>query len=112
VILVRAETSPEDIHGMHAGQGILTARGGMTSHAAVVARGMGKALRLRLPASSQHRRQRAGTCGRAAVVLQGRRLITIDGSTARSCSGACRRSSPELAGDFAELMAGPTRSAS
>ncbi|MGL5839506.1 MAG: pyruvate, phosphate dikinase [Sphingorhabdus sp.] len=102
VILVRVETSPEDIHGMHAARGILTARGGMTSHAAVVARGMGR------PCVSG-----AGSLAidNAARVLRvsGRELkegdiITIDGSTGEVMAGAVPTLQPELVGDFGTLM--------
>jgi len=102
VILVRTETSPEDIHGMHAAKGILTARGGMTSHAAVVARGMGR------PCVSG-----AGTLSidaRAGVMRCGTRevregdLLTIDGATGEVMIGEVATVQPELAGDFATLM--------
>ncbi len=102
VILVRIETSPEDIHGMHAAKGILTARGGMTSHAAVVARGMGR------PCVSG-----AGSLSidNAAKILRvgGRELkegdiVTIDGASGEVMAGAVATVQPELAGDFATLM--------
>ena len=102
VILVRVETSPEDIHGMHAAKGILTARGGMTSHAAVVARGMGR------PCVSG-----AGTLaieGKAKRMRAGGRefkegdIITIDGSTGEVMAGEVATVLPELAGDFGTLM--------
>ncbi len=102
VILVRVETSPEDIHGMHAAKGILTARGGMTSHAAVVARGMGR------PCVSG-----AGgiAIDAAARVLRvgGRELregeiITLDGSTGEVMAGEVPTLLPELVGDFGTLM--------
>lgn len=102
VILVRVETSPEDIHGMHAAKGILTARGGMTSHAAVVARGMGR------PCVSG-----AGTLSIKAaegVMRVGTRevragdILTIDGSTGEVMVGAVPTVQPELAGDFGVLM--------
>ena len=102
VILVRVETSPEDIHGMHAAEGILTARGGMTSHAAVVARGMGKpcvsgfgALRID---------QAKGTLSVGKFVLKPGDVITIDGSTGQVLQGKVAMLEPELSGDFAELM--------
>lgn len=102
IILVRVETSPEDIGGMHAAQGILTTRGGMTSHAAVVARGMGKPC----------------VCGVGAIRVNyeeqsfsvaGRRfskgdLVTIDGSAGRVIAGAVKMRQPELTGEFAVLM--------
>ena len=101
-ILVRVETSPEDIHGMHAAQGILTARGGMTSHAAVVARGMGKpcvsgfgALRID---------QQSGTISVAGLTMQAGEVITIDGSTGQVLRGRVAMLEPELSGDFATLM--------
>ena len=102
VILVRVETSPDDIHGMHAAKGILTARGGMTSHAAVVARGMGKAC----------------ICGVGELVIstaektltvRGRTLnegdwLTIDGSAGLVMLGRVPTVDPVLSGDFATLM--------
>ncbi len=102
VVLVRVETSPEDIHGMHAAQGILTARGGMTSHAAVVARGMGR------PCVSG--------AGGVSIDLKARTLrigmrelregdtITLDGSTGQVMAGRVPTIEPELAGDFGTLM--------
>ena len=102
VILVRVETSPEDIHGMHAAKGILTARGGMTSHAAVVARGMGR------PCVSG-----AGgiSIDTKAKILRvdGRELkegdiLTLDGSTGEVMAGEVPTVQPELAGDFGTLM--------
>ena len=102
VILVRAETSPEDIHGMHAAQGILTARGGMTSHAAVVARGMGKpcvsgagALRIDLANN---------TLSAGGVTLKKGEVITIDGSTGQVLAGKVAMREPELSGEFSTLM--------
>ena len=102
VILVRLETSPEDIHGMHAAVGILTARGGMTSHAAVVARGMGRpcvsgAGTLRIDA-------KAGTLQAGSRVLQKGDVITIDGSTGQVLDGRAKMKQPELSGAFATLM--------
>ena len=102
VILVRVETSPEDIHGMHAAQGILTARGGMTSHAAVVARGMGR------PCVSG-----AGSLSISAkdkvMKVAGREIregdtITIDGASGEVMFGEVATVQPELAGDFGTLM--------
>ncbi|MFP5435504.1 MAG: pyruvate, phosphate dikinase, partial [Alphaproteobacteria bacterium] len=102
VILVRVETSPEDIHGMHAAKGILTARGGMTSHAAVVARGMGR------PCVSG-----AGGISidsRAKILRIGGRelkegdILTLDGSTGEVMAGEVPTVQPELAGDFGTLM--------
>ena len=102
VILIRVETSPEDIHGMHAAKGILTARGGMTSHAAVVARGMGR------PCVSG--------AGSIKIDMNGEKLtaggetiargdwLTIDGSTGQVFKGRVAMVEPELSGDFATLM--------
>ncbi|MGE3306969.1 MAG: pyruvate, phosphate dikinase, partial [Rhizobiaceae bacterium] len=102
VILVRIETSPEDIHGMHAAEGILTTRGGMTSHAAVVARGMGKpcvsgAGTLRVD-------YRAGTLTAMGQVLKKGDVITVDGGTGQVLRGAVPMLQPELSGDFAAIM--------
>ncbi|MBV5262596.1 pyruvate, phosphate dikinase [Pinisolibacter aquiterrae] len=102
VVLVRVETSPEDIHGMHASEGILTTRGGMTSHAAVVARGMGKpcvsgAGAIRIDYA-------AGTMTAEGVTLKRGDKITIDGSAGQVLIGAVPMSRPELSGDFAKLM--------
>jgi pyruvate, orthophosphate dikinase len=102
VILVRLETSPEDIHGMHAAAGILTARGGMTSHAAVVARGMGRpcvvgAGELRIDA--QARTLRVGP-----TTVKDGDVITIDGGTGEVMLGAVPTIQPELSGDFGTLM--------
>ncbi len=102
VILVRAETSPEDIHGMHAAVGILTARGGMTSHAAVVARGMGRpcvcgAGMLRIDA-------KAGTMTAGREALKAGDIITIDGSTGQVLKGRAAMRQPELSGNFGTLM--------
>ncbi|NNM72848.1 pyruvate, phosphate dikinase [Enterovirga aerilata] len=102
VILVRVETSPEDIHGMHAAEGILTTRGGMTSHAAVVARGMGKPC---VSGAGQIRvdyAKRAFTVG--GVTVQAGETITIDGGTGEVLQGAIRMQEPELSGEFATLM--------
>ncbi|KQP60323.1 pyruvate, phosphate dikinase [Methylobacterium sp. Leaf112] len=101
-ILVRVETSPEDIHGMHASEGILTTRGGMTSHAAVVARGMGK------PCVSGCGTVRvdykAGTLSVAGTVLKAGDKITIDGSTGQVLLGEVAMLEPSLSGEFATLM--------
>jgi pyruvate, orthophosphate dikinase len=102
VILVRTETSPEDIHGMHAAQGILTTRGGMTSHAAVVARGMGRpcvagAGELRIDPVKRIMRVRD-------VTVRDGDLITIDGSKGEVMLGEVPTIQPELSGDFAMLM--------
>jgi pyruvate,orthophosphate dikinase len=102
VILVRIETSPEDIHGMHASEGILTTRGGMTSHAAVVARGMGK------PCVSGAGAIRvdyaANTLQAGGMTLKKGDIITIDGSTGQVLTGKVAMQEPELSGDFATLM--------
>jgi len=102
VILVRIETSPEDIHGMHAAKGILTARGGMTSHAAVVARGMGRpcvsgAGSLAIDAKAKLLR----IAGRE---LKEGDVLTIDGATGEVMAGEVPTVQPELAGDFGTLM--------
>lgn len=103
VVLVRVETSPEDIHGMHAAKGILTARGGMTSHAAVVARGMGR------PCVSGASGVQIDLATRT-LKIGGRQLkegdhITLDGSTGQVIAGEVATIEPELVGDFAVLMA-------
>lgn len=102
VILVRVETSPEDIHGMHAAEGILTTRGGMTSHAAVVARGMGKPCVS--GAGGVRVDYRAETLTAGGRVLKKGEVITIDGSTGQVLQGATAMQQPELSGDFAKLM--------
>jgi len=102
VILVRDETSPEDIHGMHAARGVITARGGMTSHAAVVARGMGRPcicgagdLRIDAKAGVFFARGRRFAAGE---------VITIDGSRGEILAGSAAMIEPALSGDFATLM--------
>ena len=102
VILVRVETSPEDIHGMHAAQGILTTRGGMTSHAAVVARGMGTPCVSGAGTISVD--YKAGTMTAGGEVLKAGDWITIDGSTGEVLKGRVPMVQPELSGDFATLM--------
>ena len=102
VILVRTETSPEDIHGMHAARGILTARGGMTSHAAVVARGMGRpcvsgAGSLKIDIAKGEMTSGNFTVKRGEV-------ITIDGAAGKVYKGAVKMRQPELTGDFSTLM--------
>ncbi|MGO4387197.1 pyruvate, phosphate dikinase [Microvirga sp. 2YAF29] len=102
VILVRVETSPEDIHGMHAAEGILTTRGGMTSHAAVVARGMGKpcvsgAGSIRVDYAKQ-------TMSIAGQTLNKGEVLTIDGSNGQVLLGQVKMLEPELSGEFATLM--------
>jgi len=103
VILVRVETSPEDIHGMHAAQGILTARGGMTSHAAVVARGMGKCC---VAGCSDIKVDYNGASfvARNGQVVKRGDIITLDGSTGEVILGEVPTVSPEMTGDFATLM--------
>ncbi|MGI9410577.1 MAG: pyruvate, phosphate dikinase, partial [Hyphomicrobiaceae bacterium] len=102
VILVRVETSPEDIHGMHAAVGILTTRGGMTSHAAVVARGMGRpcvsgAGALRIDYAAQIMNVAGESYNKGDI-------ITIDGSTGEILKGPIKMRQPELSGDFGILM--------
>ena len=102
VILVRTETSPEDIHGMHAALGILTSRGGSTSHAAVVARGMGRpcvvgASELLIDYPSQSMTARG-------VTVEAGETITIDGSMGEVMLGEVPTIEPELSGDFGKLM--------
>ncbi len=101
-ILVRVETSPEDIHGMHAAKGILTSRGGMTSHAAVVARGMGRPC---VSGSSEidinYEKKIFKT---NSIEIKEGDTITIDGSTGRIIQGEVPKLKPELSGDFSKLM--------
>jgi len=101
-ILVRAETSPEDINGMHAAEGILTTRGGMTSHAAVVARGMGKPCVSGAGSISVDAIARTMTSG--GIVLKQGDVITVDGSTGQVLRGRVAMLEPELSGDFSTLM--------
>jgi len=102
VILVRDETSPEDIHGMHAARGIVTARGGMTSHAAVVARGMGRPCVS--GAGEIHIDAKAGEFRCRGRTFKAGDIITIDGSRGEVLAGAVKMVEPELTGDFATLM--------
>ncbi|RFC68819.1 MULTISPECIES: pyruvate, phosphate dikinase [Mesorhizobium] len=102
VILVRVETSPEDIHGMHAAEGILTTRGGMTSHAAVVARGMGKPCVS--GAGSLRVDTKTGTLLALGQAFKKGDVITIDGSNGQVLKGAVAMLQPELSGDFAAVM--------
>lgn len=102
VILVRVETSPEDIAGMHVSQGVLTARGGMTSHAAVVARGMGipcvsGVADLRIDYAAQ-------TLTAGGVTLKAGDMLSIDGTTGQVMAGSLPLVKPEMAGDFGEFM--------
>ena len=103
VILVRTETSPEDISGMHVSQGILTSRGGMTSHAAVVARGMGKPCIS--GAGDLHVDYREKIMRALGVEYREGDLITLDGTNGEVMAGAVAMIQPELTGAFAELMA-------
>jgi pyruvate, orthophosphate dikinase len=102
VILCRVETSPEDIHGMHAAKGILTARGGMTSHAAVVARGMGRPCVSGAGSLAINAKERIFRVG-GREVREGD-VITIDGSSGEIMMGEVPTVQPELSGDFAALM--------
>ena len=101
-ILVRVETSPEDIHGMHAAQGILTARGGMTSHAAVVARGMGRPC---VVGAGELVIDYAGkTMSAGDVTIAAGETVTIDGTVGQIIRGEVATIQPEMSGDFATLM--------
>jgi pyruvate,orthophosphate dikinase len=102
VILVRIETSPEDIHGMHAAKGILTARGGMTSHAAVVARGMGRPCVSGASGLSIDMQARTLRFGNRE--LKEGDVITLDGASGEIMAGEVATIEPELAGDFGVLM--------
>ena len=102
VILVRIETSPEDIHGMHAAAGILTTRGGMTSHAAVVARGMGRPCVC--GASALKIDMAAGTMTAGGETLRKGDRITLDGASGEIIKGDVPMRQPELSGDFATIM--------
>jgi pyruvate,orthophosphate dikinase len=102
VILVRVETSPEDIHGMHAAEGILTTRGGMTSHAAVVARGMGKPCVSGAGTIRVDYRTQTMTAG--GLTLKKGDTLTIDGSTGQVLAGKVPMVEPALAGEFATVM--------
>jgi pyruvate,orthophosphate dikinase len=102
VILMRVETSPEDIHGMHAAEGILTTRGGMTSHAAVVARGMGKPC---VSGAGAIRIDYAGrTLSAGGLTLKAGDVITIDGAAGQVLVGPVRMLEPELSEEFATLI--------
>ncbi len=102
VILVREETSPEDIHGMHAARGVITCRGGMTSHAAVVARGMGRPCVS--GAGEIHIDAAKGTLSARGRTFRTGDVVTIDGSKGEVLAGAVAMVEPELSGDFAMLM--------
>ncbi|MEM1284618.1 MAG: pyruvate, phosphate dikinase [Pseudomonadota bacterium] len=101
-ILVRVETSPEDIHGMHAAKGILTARGGMTSHAAVVARGMGTPCVS--GAGSLRINNETGLINTGSMKLKAGDVVTLDGSTGDVMLGAVKMQEPELTGAFSSVM--------
>ncbi len=108
LILVREETSPEDIKGMHAARAIVTARGGMTSHAAVVARGMGRPC---VSGAGEIRIDlKAGEFRVAGRVIKKGETITVDGSSGQVLYGAADMVQPELTGDFAALMVWADRS--
>jgi pyruvate,orthophosphate dikinase len=102
VILVRIETSPEDIHGMHAAKGILTTRGGMTSHAAVVARGMGRPCVAGAGGISVDYNAQTLTAGGKTV--RAGEILTLDGATGEVFAGAVAMIEPALSGEFATLM--------
>ncbi len=103
VILVRIETSPEDIHGMHAARGIVTTRGGMTSHAAVVARGMGRPCVAGAGGISVDYGAQTMTAG--GTVIRAGDTITLDGATGEVFAGAVPMIEPAMSGEFATLMA-------
>jgi pyruvate,orthophosphate dikinase len=102
VILVRIETSPEDIHGMHAARGILTTRGGMTSHAAVVARGMGRPCVAGAGGISVD--YGAQTLSAGGVLIRAGDTVTIDGATGEVFAGAVKMIEPQLSDEFGTLM--------
>ena len=101
VLLIRNETSPEDIRGMHAAQGILTARGGMTSHAAVVARGMGKCCVV--GCRDLVINESAGYCRVGNQTIQAGDALTLDGTTGQIILGHAPLVEADLGGDFAEI---------
>ncbi|MBR5346113.1 MAG: pyruvate, phosphate dikinase [Deltaproteobacteria bacterium] len=103
VVLVRLETSPEDIHGMDAAQGILTARGGMTSHAAVVTRGMGKCCVVGC-SDIKVDYQKKQFSNRQGEIFKEGDVITLNGSTGEVMRGAVPTIQPDISGDFATLM--------
>ena len=102
VILVRIETSPEDIHGMHAAKGILTTRGGMTSHAAVVARGMGRPCVAGAGGITVDYSAQALSAG--GHIIRAGEIVTLDGATGEIFIGQVAMIEPKLSGDFAKLM--------
>jgi pyruvate, orthophosphate dikinase len=102
VILVRIETSPEDIHGMHAARGVLTTRGGMTSHAAVVARGMGRPCVAGCGGVTVDYNNQYLSAG--GVRIEAGQIITLDGATGEVFIGSVAMVEPQLSGDFSTLM--------
>ena len=102
VILVRIETSPEDIHGMHAARGILTTRGGMTSHAAVVARGMGRPCVAGAGGISVD--YGAQTLSAGGITIHAGEILTLDGGTGEAFAGPVKMIEPQLSGEFSTLM--------
>jgi pyruvate,orthophosphate dikinase len=102
VILVRIETSPEDIHGMHAARGVLTTRGGMTSHAAVVARGMGRPCVAGCGGITVDYNNQCLSAG--GVRIEAGQILTLDGATGEVFIGSVAMVEPQLSGDFATLM--------
>jgi pyruvate,orthophosphate dikinase len=102
VILVRIETSPEDIHGMHAARGVLTTRGGMTSHAAVVARGMGRPCVAGCGGVTVDYNNQYLSAG--GVRIEAGQIITLDGATGEVFIGTVAMVEPQLSGDFSTLM--------
>jgi pyruvate,orthophosphate dikinase len=102
VILVRIETSPEDIHGMHAARGVLTTRGGMTSHAAVVARGMGRPCVAGCGGITVDYNNQYLSAG--GVRIEAGQILTLDGATGEVFIGSVAMVEPQLSGDFATLM--------
>ena len=104
VILVRIETSPEDIDGMHSAKGILTARGGMTSHAAVVARGMGTCCVAGCADLIIDEKEKTLVIKGKGLTLKGGDFITLDGATGEVYNGRLATKDPELSGNFGTLM--------
>jgi pyruvate, orthophosphate dikinase len=102
VILVRIETSPEDIHGMHAARGVLTTRGGMTSHAAVVARGMGRPCVAGCGGVTVDYNNQYLSAG--GVRIEAGQILTLDGATGEVFIGSVAMVEPQLSGDFSTLM--------
>ncbi len=101
-ILIRIETSPEDIQGMHAAEGVITARGGLLSHAAVIARGMGKPCVV--GASGLRIDYEQGAMSALGVIIKKGEMITLDGSTGRVFNGVVPTVKPLLSGDFATIL--------